>query len=275
MTDDVADLVLRNNYLQTLCLSLARGAGHRGERLCHAAHAAGSNRGVLDRKLKALPGDHRGHPNATQGRRADAARSSRCSWPMRRSSSKDDLVASDSPMIPICPVSLKRYFPGHAGAFRGRDRKPPPAPRDHFHRAGQQHDQSRRPKLIAGVTDETRRPGDIAVAFAVARDSFGFTDLNRPVDELEARIPGGCRTGFTSKSSAPFAATIWFLRHEKFGRRTGELIARYRDGIGNIGPRCQRRCRRRQRVRDGERKIELENQRVPQRLPGGLARLAS
>ena len=40
MTDDVAGLVLRNNYLQTLCLSLALEQGTDRKQLCHAAHAA-------------------------------------------------------------------------------------------------------------------------------------------------------------------------------------------------------------------------------------------
>ncbi len=70
MTDDVATLVLRNNYLQTLALSLAERRGMEDfgfqQRLMQTLETAGE----LDRAVEFLPDD-------TRARRARAAARSR------------------------------------------------------------------------------------------------------------------------------------------------------------------------------------------------------
>ena len=70
MTDDVASLVLRNNYLQTLALSLSeqRGVGDLGfaRRLMHMLEAQGR----LDRAVEYLPDD--GGPDRARPARRSA-----------------------------------------------------------------------------------------------------------------------------------------------------------------------------------------------------------
>ena len=74
MTDEVAGLVLRNNYLQTLALSLAERRGLGRSRL----RAAGSCRrwkrqGRLDRAVEYLPDDAALAERDAARRGADAA----------------------------------------------------------------------------------------------------------------------------------------------------------------------------------------------------------
>ena len=69
MTDDVAALVLRNNYLQTLAISLAerRGLEDLGfeQRLMQTLEA----RGLLDRAVEYLPDDAELAERRRRGRR--------------------------------------------------------------------------------------------------------------------------------------------------------------------------------------------------------------
>ncbi len=77
MTDEVADLVLRNNYLQTLSLSLAerRGAEDLGfqQRLMQTLET----RGELDRAVEFLPDDAEIAERRKPRRGADPARARR------------------------------------------------------------------------------------------------------------------------------------------------------------------------------------------------------
>ena len=80
MTDEVAALVLRNNYLQTLALSLARAARPRGHRLPAAADAdAGAARRARPR-VEYLP-DDMAIAERAGARSRSPGRSSRCCSP--------------------------------------------------------------------------------------------------------------------------------------------------------------------------------------------------
>src|SRR5690606_545704 len=110
MTDEVASLCLRNNYLQTLALSLAERAGmaelpdHRGliETL--------EGRGLLDRAVEFLPGD------AVLDARAEAGEAlTRPELAVILAYAKltlfDDLLAGTAIDDPYLARELFRYFP--------------------------------------------------------------------------------------------------------------------------------------------------------------------
>ena len=65
MTDEVGALVLRNNYLQTLALSLAERRGTADNGFLARLMQSLERRGLLDRAVEFLPddvGDRRTHP---------------------------------------------------------------------------------------------------------------------------------------------------------------------------------------------------------------------
>ena len=110
MTDEVAALVLRNNYLQSLAISLTerKGAVNREElgRLMSYLEELGR----LNRKVEVLP------DNATLADRYAAGKAlTRPEIGVLLSYAKlvlfDQLVASDLPDDPYCQSALTNYFP--------------------------------------------------------------------------------------------------------------------------------------------------------------------
>ena len=118
MTDDVAALVLRNNYLQTLALSLAERARLEDlgfqQRLMQTLEA----RGQLDRAVESLPDDMRARRAPPPRAAADAAGARGAAGLRQARRSTHDLLDSTVPDDPYLGRELGRYFPQAArGAF--------------------------------------------------------------------------------------------------------------------------------------------------------------
>ena len=110
MTDEVAALVLRNNYLQTLALSLAerRGVGEIGflSRLMQTLE----RRGLLDRAVEYLPDDARLRARAAR-RGADAARARRAARLWQADAEGRSPREPACRTIPISRRELRALFP--------------------------------------------------------------------------------------------------------------------------------------------------------------------
>ena len=155
MTEDVGQLVLRNNYQQTLALSLAQRLGMDDlgfeQRLMQTLEA----RGKLDRAVEFLPDDN------------EIAERRRRSQPLTRPelsvllayaklSLHDDLLASNVPDDPYLAREVFRYFPPLiAEKYPDATGASSAAPRNHRHPACQLDDQSRRP-----IADRPHRRSD-------------------------------------------------------------------------------------------------------------------
>src|SRR6202011_3268191 len=191
MTEDVAALVLRNNYLQTLALSLAerRGLDDLGleQRLMQSLETAGE----LDRALEFLPDDME---IAERRRRSQALTRPELSVLLAyaKLSLNHELLHSQVPDDPYLGRELGRYFPDAlAQAF-------PDALEQHrlrreiivkqlansmVNRGG--------PSLVVRIADQTgAAAAQIAAAFAAVRDSYGMSALNGAIDALDNRVSG-------------------------------------------------------------------------------------
>ena len=112
MTDDVAALVLRDNYFQTQALSVAGRMAPRAARRSRRASCASSKRAGRAESRDRVPADRR------RDRRAQGARGLGLTSPERAvllAYSKmwlyDELLASDLPDDPWVATALARYFP--------------------------------------------------------------------------------------------------------------------------------------------------------------------
>ncbi|MEJ7795214.1 MAG: NAD-glutamate dehydrogenase domain-containing protein, partial [Nocardioides sp.] len=110
MTDEVADLVLRDNYEQNL--ALANAAAHAPS-LLHV-HEDWMKRlerdGVLNRELEALPSSRQVRRRLERGGALTGPELSvLLSW--TKIVLADELLASDLPDDPYCDVDLRAYFP--------------------------------------------------------------------------------------------------------------------------------------------------------------------
>jgi glutamate dehydrogenase len=236
MTDEVADLVLRNNYLQPLALSLSERRGMEDfgflQRLIQTLEA----RGLLDRAVEQLPDDMQ---LAERRRRQQPFTRPELAVLLAyaKLSLYEDLVESVVPDDRYLGRELARYFPQQISA--------------HFPDALEHHRLRREiiatqlansminrggPSLIVRIADQTgAAPAAIASAFAAVRDSYGLTALNNALDELDNRIPGEAQLElYAVVQDLLLDRIVWFLRNVDLARGLGDVVSHYRDGIAAV-----------------------------------------
>ena len=216
MTDEVAGLVLENNYRQTLALSLARDRGPNDlghqERFMEALE----ERGLLDREVEVLPSG-----TEMAERQAESRCLTRAELGVLLAYAKivllDDLVASDLPDEAWLDAELKGYFPDrmakkYAADIEGhRLRREIIATRlanDAINRGG--------PTFISRLQDLTgRSAADIVAAYVVVRDGYELDALYGEIDALDTKIDGGAQIElYQGVGRLVHAATAWFLKNE-------------------------------------------------------------
>ena len=236
MTEEVAQLVLRNNYLQTLAISLTerRGAEDIGflQRLMQMLEA----RGALDRAVEFLPDDAE---IADRRRRSQSLTRPELAVLLAyaKLSLFENLIRTEVPDDPYLGRDLIRYFP------QDLSRRFPDALRQHrlrreiiathltnsmINRGG--------PSLIARLTDETGAPPDkIAKAFAAVRDSFGMTALNGEIDALDNKISGALQLElYGAIQSLLLDRLVWFLRNVDLEKGLADTVTHFGGGIAEV-----------------------------------------
>ena len=254
MTDEVARLVLRNNYQQTLALSLAqrRGLEDLGfqQRLMQTLEAHGE----LDRAVEFLPDDM-----ALSERRKRNAALTRPELAVLLAYAKlslySDLLASSVPDDPYLGRELERYFPKemseryadalHAHRLR-REIIATQLTNSMINRGGA--------TLIVRIADQTgASAAQIAAAFAAVRNSYDMVALNSEIDALDNKIAGKVAARSLCRGAGPAARPRGLVPAQCRSRQGLEtVIAHYRDGIaqvaaaldGALSRQARRRARR-------------------------------
>lgn len=273
MTDDVAALVLRNNYLQTLCLSLALEQGTTENSYALQLMQRLEKSGELDRKLEALPSD-----SVVIERDLKGGGMTRPELAVLMAYAKislfGEIIASDVPDDPYLSRELKRYFPKAMQERFVEDIENHKLRREiiatmlsnsMINRGG--------PSFMAYVMGETSSgPADIAAAFAVARDSFDFLSLNTMIDGLDAKVPGALQNRLYAGLQRLLRwSTVWFLRHEKLDDGLQQLIEGYRDGFAKVEALLATTVPAADLEAMQARQSDLEKQGVPAKLAAKLA----
>jgi glutamate dehydrogenase len=236
VTDDVAGLVLRNNYLQPLALSLAERRGMEDfgflQRLVQTLEA----RGLLDRAVEYLADDMQ---LAERRRRSQPFTRPELSVLLAyaKLTLYEDLLESAVPDDPYLARELGRYFP------KAIAERFPDALRHHrLHReivatqlANSMINRGG-PSLIVRIADQTgAAPAAIASAFAAVRDSFSMTALNTAIDGLDNRIPGKLQLElYAAVQDLLLDRIVWFLRHVDLTKGLADVVTHYRDGIAVV-----------------------------------------
>jgi glutamate dehydrogenase len=215
MTDEVAELVLRDNYEQTQAISSAV-AQARSMVDVHTRYLRTLEQsGRLDRELEFLPEDE----TLTERKAAEGGLTAP-EFAILLSYTKialyEELLASDLPDDPFLAAELERYFPTALRTrFRSRLARHP----------------LRREIVAAQVTnglvnragttfalrlgEETGgTPADIARAFIVARDVFGLSELWAEIEALDGHVPAQTQLAMLLRARVLLErATRWLLRH--------------------------------------------------------------
>jgi glutamate dehydrogenase len=233
MTDEVGALVLRNNYLQSLALSLAerRGAAELG--LARTQMRRLERQGRLDRAVEYLPTDavlaQRETRNEGMTRPELAVLLAYAKLALY-----DDLLASALPDEPYLATELTRYFP------RAMRERFPDAIASHRLRREIISTQLSNAVInrggagvIARLSEETgAEPAAIARAYVLTRDAFGLLDLNLAIDGLDTRIGGATQLSlYGMVQDTLVARMVWFLRNADVSRPLDQQVARFGAGV--------------------------------------------
>ncbi|AJY48412.1 NAD-glutamate dehydrogenase [Martelella endophytica] len=200
MTDAVADIVLENNYLQTLSISVSTGEGVGGLPLLTRMMEVLEADGHLDRAVETLPDEE-----ALRLRRQADKGLTRAETGVLLSYGKivlfDQLLESALPDDPYMEPLLYSYFPERMrGAFAEdigghRLRREIIATRlanDVINRGG--------PDFVINACDMTAAtPAEVVKAAVIARDGFGMEALWQDVHALDGVIDGATQNAIYTR----------------------------------------------------------------------------
>ena len=236
MTEEVAALCLRNNYLQTLAISLAERAG-LAELPDHRVLIEGlEQRGLLNRTVEFLPNDATLDARAAEGRglvRPELA----VILAYAKLTLFDDLLAGTAIDEPYLAGELLRYFPEtlHRGypeqvqAHRlKREVIATVLANAMINRGG--------PAFVSELTAATSASaGEVALAYAAVRDAYGLRSLNAQIDALDGALPGSVQLAlYAQVESLLRQEVLWFLRNASVTRGLADLVERHRDGVAQL-----------------------------------------
>ncbi len=236
MTEDVAAASLRNNYQQSLALSLAERNSMRDLPDYGLLMRALEARGLFDRALEALPSDMELQERGRAGRglaRPELA----VLLSYAKIALQHDILESRVPDEPQLESWLMGYFP--------------PLLRERFS-AGIDDHSLRREIIALGLTNavvnrggpamavrlagETRRPtSDVAHAFMAAREVFELPALWQRIDALDGAARGEAQLRlYQATCDLVNQQTQWFLRNGAAVTDLAGTIARHKAGLTQL-----------------------------------------
>jgi glutamate dehydrogenase len=275
MTDEVAASVLRNNYLQTLAISLAEMDGVADLGFQQRLMQQLETQDHLNRALEGLPSD------AAIAERAAASRPlTRPELAVLLAYAKIDLnrslIASAVPDDPHLGRALMAYFP--------------PLLRERFADEIAHHPLRREiiatslandiinsggPTFIVRLAEETgSTPEDIAYAFAAVMAVHGLGGIYAGIDALDGKIDGQKQLLlYRGVQDLLRKQTAWFLRHGLSEESLEPEIERYRAGVERLAMNLAAALPKEAQARLERERERLEGEGVPAELARRLAAL--
>lgn len=239
MTEEVAGLVLANNYEQTLALSVAAKRGiqdiaHQG-RFMSALEA----RGLLDRAVENLP-----WPPALAERQTRGEPLTRAELGVLLAYAKivlfSDIVASDVPdeahferdLLGYFPERMAKKYAAEIGGHRlRREIIARVVANDLVNRGG--------PSFVNRLQEASgRSAADVVRAFAVVRDGFALPALYREIDALDNVVDGTMQLDlYQAVSRLIFGTSGWYLRNEHSDAPLASRIAELQEARAALEPK--------------------------------------
>jgi glutamate dehydrogenase len=234
MTDDVAELVLRDNRLQTQAISLAETGGAAAVPVFQRLIQTLEGRVGLDRKVEGLPGDDILGQRAMAGEgltRPELA----VVMAYAKMAAYDVLVTSEVVDDPLLEADLIAAFPTamqvkHRNAILGhrlrRELVATKLANELINRAGLSAPFELAEELGAGIAD-------IARAFIAARQLFGFAGLWQTIDT--AAVPATAANALHRATQGVLRAQMADLVRLGGGRSATALVAAIAPGLKALG----------------------------------------
>jgi glutamate dehydrogenase len=275
MTEEVGRLVLRNNYLQTLALSLAQRRGFEDFGFQQRLMQTLESHGELDRAVEYLPDDM-----TLADRRKRNAPLTRPELAVLLAYAKltlySELLESRVPDDPYLGRELARYFPKvmserfpeALGKHRlRREIIATQLANSMINRGG--------PTLTVRIADQTGAAAEsIAFAFAAVRDSYDMPALNEAVNGLDNKISSAQQLSlYADIENLLLDRLVWFLRNVDLKQGLAKIVSHYRDGISQVIAALDGAVSKTAAMRRAAREAELAKAGVPAELARRLASL--
>jgi glutamate dehydrogenase len=233
MTDEVGRLVLRNNYQQTLALSLAQRRGLEDLGFQQRLMQTLEQRGHLDRAVEYLPDDMELGERRKRGQgltRPELA----VLLAYAKLTLYGDLLDSSVPDDPYLGRELTRYFPSQLverfpdALERHRLRREiisTQLTNSMINRGG--------PSFAVRIGDQTGAPAaQIAAAFFVVCNSYDMIALNSALDALDNEVSGKLQLElYAAVEDLLLDRIVWFVRNADISKGLAEVVEHYRAGI--------------------------------------------
>ncbi|MDK1491055.1 NAD-glutamate dehydrogenase [Sinorhizobium sp. 7-81] len=236
MTDEVAHLVLRNNYQQSLAISLTEMQGLANRTSLSRLMARLETDGHLNRKVETLPTE------LAMSERYQAGKPlTRPEIGVLLSYAKlvlfEELIVGDLPDDPYFTATLERYFPAKMRKTYAAD--------IHGHRLrreiiatvlGNEVINRGGPAFVSTLTDTTGfLPGDVVKAAVLALDGFDLQRIYGEIDALDNRISGAVQNALYQEVSRIFVlVTEKALRTRATSDPVSDAVSRLRDGFQKL-----------------------------------------
>src|SRR6266513_1205672 len=236
MTDEVAALVLRDNYFQTQSLAvsgaLAPALLDSQERFIKSLEKAGR----LNRALEYLPDDEEfAERRATKLGLTSPERAVLLAY--SKIALEEELVGSNVPDDPFISTALERYFPAplreryrtqiHAHPLR-REIIATHVTNSMINRVGS--------TFVHRLQDETGAAApDVVRAYLITREAFGLVELLQAVEALDYKVPDRIQTAMVIDAGCLILrATLWFLRNRSHLADLSRSIEHFRAGAKRV-----------------------------------------
>ncbi|MCQ0989549.1 NAD-glutamate dehydrogenase [Jiella marina] len=238
MTDEVADLVLSNNYEQTLALSLEQARGAGALALQARFMAVLEEDGTLNRVVETLPSEA-----AIADLRSQGAGLTRPELGVLLAYAKivlfDSLVAGSLPDDPYLEDRLTDYFPVPMRRDFSRDIKGHRLAREIIATVLANEIVNRTGPTFVTVARETTgaSASEIVRAFVAAADGFDARSLYERIDALDCRVSGETQNGlYAVVGEFLRRTTLWFVQNQRFESGLTSVAIDSRDALGKLRP---------------------------------------
>ncbi|TAH43207.1 MAG: NAD-glutamate dehydrogenase [Betaproteobacteria bacterium] len=275
MTDEVAQLVLRDNRAQNQILALgrARGAAQLEEQARYMRHLASAGR--LNRRLEFLPSDEvvaergQAHVGLTTPELAVLLAYGKMDL-------YDAVLASDIPEDPYIATTLERYFPEPL--------------RERFPQQVRQHPLRREiiathvvnsmvnrvgPTFCFRLQEETgAAAADVVRAYLGTREIFGLVSLWNAAEALDHGVPVEVQQDILQASMRlALRGTVWLLQRRAILGELDATIHRFAPGVAEVGNGLGRWLAPHERTPVDAEAARLTAQGVPKSLAQRVAQL--
>jgi glutamate dehydrogenase len=277
MTEEVSTLVLRNNYLQALALSLAERKGVAETGFLTRLMQSFERRGLLSRAVELLPDDAAITERARRGQpftRPELA----VLLAYAKLTLYDDLLVTAVPDDRYLTRELSQYFPREV-----RDKFPDSV---EFHRLRREIIATNLanavinrggPACVVRLIDETDADvPTITMAFVAVDESYGLSRLNDAIDALDNKIDGQLQLAlYAAVQDLLHSRVVWYVRNVDFSAGLEAVISRFGSCIREIAAGLDNNLPRDIQASRSKRRQDLTDGGVPAELAGELADLDS